>query len=55
MTSTESLTEVGEMKVHDIEGCAEAHAPWEIRHTQHRSGEFHSQTAFVHDERLAVT
>ena len=54
MTATESLTEVGEIKVHDVDECAEAHAPWEMRHTQLSLGEFRGQTNFVRNERVTV-
>jgi len=54
MTSTESLTEVGEFRVRDVEECAESHAPWEMRHTQLSSGEFRGHTAFVRNERVTV-
>jgi AraC family ethanolamine operon transcriptional activator len=54
LTLTESLTEVGEIEAHDVDECAEAHAPWEMRHTQLTLGEFHSRTNFVRNDRVTV-
>ena len=54
MTLTDSLTEVGEVKAHDVDECAEAHAPWETNHTQLSLGKFHSQTDYVRNDRLTV-
>jgi AraC family ethanolamine operon transcriptional activator len=54
MTLTESLTEFGEVKAHDVDECAEAHAPWEMNHTQLSLGQFRSQTKFVRNDRITV-
>jgi AraC family ethanolamine operon transcriptional activator len=54
MTPSEFSTDVGQIKATDVDECAEAHAPWEMRHSQLSLGKFRTQTDFVRNERVTV-
>lgn len=54
MSLTESLTGVGRINATDVDECAEAHRPWQMRHTQLSLGGFRTQTNFVRTERVTV-
>ena len=54
MSLSEFSAQVGQIKATDVDECAEAHAPWEMRHTQLSLGKFRSRTDFVRNERVTV-
>ena len=54
MSLSESSAQVGQIQASDVDECAEAHAPWDMRHTQLSLGKFRTSTDFVSSERVTV-